>query len=57
MEMLTSKKFIASILASILAFLGMVYGLSVAEIALIVGPLTGYTFSQGLADFGKEGKK
>ncbi|MCP4083174.1 MAG: hypothetical protein GY743_23375 [Planctomycetaceae bacterium] len=57
MDLLKSKKFIASILASILAFGGLAYGMSPAEIALIVAPLTGYTISQGLADFGKERTK
>jgi hypothetical protein len=55
-DLLTSKKFIASILASILALVGLMYGMDIAEIAVIVAPLTGYTLSQGLADFGKEGK-
>jgi hypothetical protein len=57
MDLITSKKFIASVLASVLAFAGLTYGLTAFEIALIVGPLTGYTVSQGLADFGKEAKK
>jgi hypothetical protein len=56
-ELLKSKKFIASCLASVLAFAGLAYGLSPAEIALVVGPLAGYTLSQGLADFGKENKQ
>jgi hypothetical protein len=55
-DLLTSKKFIASIIASALAFAGLMYGMEIAEIAVIVAPLTGYTLSQGLADFGKESK-
>lgn len=56
-DLLKSKKFVASVLASILALIGLLYGLSPLEIGLIVGPLTGYTVSQGLADFGKEAAK
>lgn len=57
MEMLTSKKFIASIIASALAFAGLMYGMTPAEIGLVIGPLGAYTLSQGLADFGKEAGK
>lgn len=53
-ELLQSKKFIASILASILAFAGIMYGFDASQIALVVGPLAIYTGSQGLSDFGKE---
>lgn len=53
-DLLKSKKFIAAVIASVLAFAGILYDLSPTEIALIIGPLTGYTISQGLADFGKE---
>ena len=55
-DLLKSKKFVTSALASILALLGLMYGLSPAEIILVIGPLTGYTVSQGLADFGKEAR-
>lgn len=48
------KKILAAALASILAFVGFLNGLTVAEIAVIVGPLMLYIPGQGLADFGKE---
>ncbi len=48
------KKFSAAALASVLALIGLLNGLTVTEIAVIVGPLTGYVLSQGLADIGKE---
>jgi len=58
MDLLKSKKFIASLLASVLAFGGIYAGFSVAELALVVGPLAGYgAIGQGLADFGKEKAK
>lgn len=53
-DLLKSKKFFAAALASILALIGLLYGLSPVEVALVVGPLAGYPLSQGLADFGKE---
>ena len=56
LEMLNSKKFIAAILAAILAFAGFVYGMTESQIAVIVSPLGFYIFGQGLADFGKEAK-
>lgn len=51
------KKIFAATLASILALVGLMNGLTVAEIAVVVGPLTGYVLSQGLADIGKEKAK
>lgn len=51
------KKLSAAALASILALVGVMNGMSVAEVMVIVGPLTGYVLSQGLADIGKERAK
>lgn len=56
-DLLTSKKFLASVLASILALTGLMNGLTVGEIAVIVGPLTAYVIGQGIADNGKEAVK
>ena len=53
-DLLKSKKFLAAILASLLAFAGMMYDLSAAEIAVIVAPLSSYILAQGVADHGKE---
>lgn len=52
--MLQSKKFGAAALASVLSFLGMRYGLTVEQIALVTAPLYAYIGGQALADFGKE---
>ena len=51
------KKFFAASLASILALVGLLNGLTVAEIAVIVAPLTTFVLGQGLADIGKEKAK
>lgn len=57
-DLLKSKKFFAAVLASLLALIGLLNGLSPVEVALVVAPLTGYaTLGQGLADFGKERAK
>lgn len=53
-DMLQSKKFIASIVAAVLALIGFYLGLTVEQIAIITGPLMVYVGAQGLADFGKE---
>ncbi len=55
--LLQSKKFGAAVLASVLSFLGVREGLDVSQIALITAPLYAYIGGQGLADFGKEGKR
>lgn len=54
---LKSKKLIVAIVASVLGFAGVYLDFSVAEIAMIVGPLGMYPLGQGLADFGKEAEK
>lgn len=51
------KKIFAATLASVLALVGLMNGLTVPEVAVIVGPLTGYVLGQGLADIGKERAK
>lgn len=56
-DMLGSKKFIATVLASVLAFGGFALGFSVEMIGVIVSPLGVYTVSQGIADIGKEKAK
>lgn len=56
-DMFTSKKFLASALASVIGFVGLMYGMSITEILIVTGPLTGYTVSQGFADWGKEAEK
>lgn len=56
-DLLESKKFLASCLASIIALVGILNGLSIAEIGVIISPLGAYTLSQGIADMGKEATK
>lgn len=56
-ELIQSKKFIASILASILALVGLLYGLPPSDIALVIAPLSIYIGAQVMADFGKEATK
>ena len=56
-DMLRSKKFIAAILAAILALIGFYLGLATDQIAIITGPLMIYVGAQGLADIGKEKAK
>ncbi len=51
------KKFCAAMFASVLALVGFLNGLTVAQIAVIIGPLTTFILGQGLADFGKERAK
>lgn len=48
------KKFLVSVMASVLAFFAILYDFTPAEVALVVGPLTGYVIGQGMADNGKE---
>jgi len=52
--LLRSKKFVASIAAALISFFAMRDGMTVDQIALIVGPLIAYVGAQGLADIGKE---
>ncbi len=53
-DILKSKKFLAAILASILAFVGMIYDLSAPEVGVVIAPLASYILAQGVADHGKE---
>lgn len=54
-ELLESKKFIAAVMASLIAFAGVKYaGLSIEEALTIVGPLLAYIGAQAVADYGKE---
>lgn len=53
-ELLRSKKFISSVLASVVALAAMLNDVPPEQIAAIIAPLMGYTLSQGLADQGKE---
>lgn len=57
MDLLTSKKFIASALAAILALAGFALALPVEQVLTVIAPLTGYTLAQGIADHGKEAAK
>lgn len=57
MDALKSKKLITAILASILAFYGVMNGWSVDQIAAVIGPLMTYIIGQGIADTGKEKAK
>lgn len=57
-QMSQSKKFQAAVLAGVVWGAGKLgLQLSTEELLPIVGPLWGYIFGQGLADFGKEAKK
>lgn len=53
-SLLVSKKFGASVLASVLSFFALRYGMPVEHVALVVGPLLLYVGAQGVADAGKE---
>ena len=50
---LESKKFLASALASVIAFGGVRSGMQYEEIAFVIGPLLTFVGFQGLADIGK----
>tara|TARA_R110000851_G_scaffold120002_1_gene248061 strand:- start:4318 stop:4659 length:342 start_codon:yes stop_codon:yes gene_type:complete len=50
---LESKKFLASVLASVISFLGMQRGMTSEQIAFVVGPIVAYIAMQGVADVGK----
>lgn len=52
-EILSSKKFLASALASVVGFLCLRYGLSYTDTAFVVGPLLAFVGAQGIADIGK----
>ena len=54
---LESKKFLASVLASLISFLGVREGFSPEQILLVIGPLMGFVGMQGVADIGKEKAK
>lgn len=51
------KKILAAIVASVLAFLGLMNDFSVAEITLVISPLVTFILGMGLADIGKERAK
>ena len=55
-ELLASKKFVAALLAVVVALLvrKLVPGITLAELTAIVSPLMAYVAAQGLADIGKE---
>ena len=57
-DLLTSKKFIASLAGTIVAFAGK-YGIELdnESVALILSPLVAYILGQGIADTGKEAAK
>lgn len=52
-----SKKFLASVLASVLAMIGLAIGMEYEKILLALGPLLLYVPSQAVADIGKERAK
>lgn len=52
-QLLESKKFLASVLASLIAFLCLRFGLSQADTAFVVGPLIAFIGAQAFADIGK----
>ena len=56
-ELLQSKKFIVALLASLVVFAAMIYGLSLEEALAIAGPLMSFVLGQGIADAGKERAK
>lgn len=53
-ELLKSKKFAASALASLIAFVGFHQGMTREQVAFVIGPLLVFVGSQAVADFGKE---
>lgn len=55
--MLGSKKFLASVLASLVGYFGFKNGLTQEQIAFLIAPLMAYTVGQSLADLGKEAAK
>lgn len=57
MEMLSSKKFIASIIAAVLSAVLVLSGVDIDGVLVVSGPLYAYIGAQGLADFGKERAK
>jgi hypothetical protein len=56
-DALGSKKFLAALAASAIAFFGFRSGMDEKTIALIIAPLLAYIPSQALADIGKERAK
>tara|TARA_R100001244_G_scaffold99872_1_gene74528 strand:+ start:232 stop:447 length:216 start_codon:yes stop_codon:yes gene_type:complete len=57
-EMTTSKKFIAAIAGTIVAFLATVgLDLPPGDVAALIGPIVAYIIGQGWADSGKEAAK
>ena len=52
-QILTSKKFLAASLASVLSFFALRNGMTITEVGLVVSPLILYIPSQGAADIGK----
>jgi len=57
MEIVKSKKFIAAILSSIIAFYGVYNGWTPDQMFAVIGPLMTYILGQGIADHGKEKAK
>ena len=49
-----SKKFGAAVIATVLAMIGLILGLSNIQLLVLIGPLTTYILAQGMADHGKE---
>lgn len=56
LKVLTSKKFLAALVAIAFAFFGNRAGLDETVVAQAVYSLIAYILGQGLADFGKEAK-
>lgn len=53
-DLFSSKKFIASITASIIALIATYFELDEAAVAAVVAPFIAYILGQGIADNGKE---
>lgn len=58
MDMLTSKKFRAAIIAAVVAVLAKAgFNVDIEYVTLLVSPFLIYIFGQGMADFSKEKAK
>ena len=49
-----SKKFVAAVISSVLAFVGVMNDFTIEQIAAVIGPMISFILAQGIADQGKE---
>lgn len=53
----SSKKFVAALVAALVAFIAAYFGFSPEKVMAVISPLLAYIGAQGIADLGKERAK